>query len=147
MCEDQIVSLTRNEIFSAVGPHRMPVTCNTGAEVTVVPEECVEPYQKTGETCVLRSFNDSKTTGECCTMTITVGDSTFTKKAVTQPGANLGWSVCLSLDMADPQESQFLLREITRRPAMTTEETLYVPPEVRDGFLVSGILVKKAQVV
>ena len=67
VCEDQIVSLRRNEIFSAVGPHRMPVTCDTGAEVTVVPEECVEPHQKTGETCVLRSFNDSKTTGECCT--------------------------------------------------------------------------------
>ena len=145
--EDQIVSLRRNEIFGSVGPHRMPVTCDTGAEVTVVPEECVEPCQKTGETCVLRSFNDTKTTGDCCTVTITVGESSFTKKAVTQPGADLGWSVCLSLDMADPRESQFLLREMTRRAAMTTEETLYVPPEVRDGFLVSGILVQEAQVV
>ena len=54
VCKDQIVSLRRNEIFGVVGPHRMPVTCDTGAEVTVVPEECVEPHQKTGETCVLR---------------------------------------------------------------------------------------------
>ena len=114
VCEDQVVSLRRNEIFGAVGPHRMPVTCDTGAEVTVVPEECVEPHQKTGESCVLRSFNDTKTTGECCVVTITVGKSTFTKKAVTQPGVDLGWSVCLSLDMTDPEESQFLLREMQR---------------------------------
>ena len=107
--EDRIVSLRKNEIFGAVGPHRMPVTCDTGAEITVVPEECVEPHQKTGETCELRSFNDGKTMGDCCTVTISVGDATFTKKAVTQPGASLGWSVCLSLDMADPEEGQFLL--------------------------------------
>ena len=145
--EDQIVSLRRNEIFGSVGPHRMPVTCDTGAEVMVVPAECVEPHQKTGETYVLRSFNDIKTTGDCCNVTITVGDVSFTKKAVTQPGADLGWSVCLSLDMADPRESQFLLREMTRRAAMIQEETLYVPPEVREGFLNSGILVQEAQVV
>ena len=96
---------------------------------------------------MLRSFNDIKTTGDCCNVTITVGDVSFTKKAVTQPGADLGWSVCLSLDMADPRESQFLLREMTRRAAVTQEETLYVPPEVREGFLVSGILVQEAQVV
>ena len=84
--EDQIVSLRRNEVFGSVGPHRMPVTCDTGAEITVVPAECVEPHQKTGEKCVLRSFNDAKITGECCTVDITVGDSIFRKKAVTQPG-------------------------------------------------------------
>ena len=125
----------------------MPITCDTGAEVTVVPAESVEPHQKTGELCELKAFNDSKTTGEYCNVTITVGETTFRRKAVTQPGADLGWSVCLSLDMADPQESHFLLKEMTRRAAMNTEETLYVPPEVRDGFLVSGVLVEEAQVV
>ena len=145
--ENKIVSLHRNEVFGAVGPHRMPITCDTGAEVTVVPEEAVEPHQKTGELCELKAFNDSKATGEYCNITITVGDTTFERKAVTQPGANLGWSVCLSLDMADPQESQFLLREMTRRAAMKTEDTLYVPPEVRDGYLMSGVLMEEAQVV
>ena len=85
--------------------------------------------------------------GECCTVDITVGDSTFRKKAVTQPGADLGWSVCLSLDMADPDESEFLMRQMKRRAAMSKEEMQYVLPEIRDGFLVSGILVEEAQVV
>ena len=53
--EDKIESLRRNEVLGAVGPHRMPVICDTGAEVTVVPAESVDPSQLTGETCILRS--------------------------------------------------------------------------------------------
>ena len=49
--------------------------------------------------------------------------------------------------MADPDESEFLMRQMKRRAAMSKEEMQYVPPEVRDGFLVSGILVEEAQVV
>ena len=49
--------------------------------------------------------------------------------------------------MADPTESQFLLQEMQRRAAMTEKETQYIPPEVRDGFLVSGILVQEAKVI
>ena len=96
--EDRIVSLRRNEIFGAVGPHRMPITCDTGANITVVPDECVEPHQRTGEVCELKSFNNCKSTGEWCQVEITAGDVTFSKKAVTQPGDSLGLSVCLSLD-------------------------------------------------
>ena len=101
--EDQIQVLGRNEIFGAVGPHRMPVTCDTGAEVTVVPEEAVEQDQLTGETCELRSFNDGKSVGKRCRVQISVDGTTFTKEAVTQPGKALGWSVCLSLNLTDPE--------------------------------------------
>ena len=145
--EDKIVSLRRNEVFGSVGPHRMPITCDTGADVTVVPDKCVEPHQRTGEFCELKAFNDSKSTGEWCMVDITVDDITFQKKAVTQLGESLGWLVCLSLDMADPTEGQFLLEKMQQRAAMSWEEILYMPPEVRDGFLVSGILAAEAEAV
>ena len=67
------------------------------------------PHQLTGETCELKAFNQTKSTGQWCKVNITIGDTTFVKKAVTQPGDTLGWSACLSLDMADKQEGQFLL--------------------------------------
>ena len=113
--EDQIEVLGQNEIFGAVGPIRMPVTCDTGAEVTVVPEEAVEQEQLTGETCELRSFNDGKSIGKCCTVQISVDGTTLNRKAVTQPGEALGWSVCLSLNLTDPEERDFLMKQITRR--------------------------------
>ena len=145
--EQLIESLGRNEVFGAVGPHRMPITCDTGAEVTVVPEEAVEQEQLTGETCELRSFNDGKSIGKSCVVQISVDGVILTKQAVTQPGKSLGWSVCLSLDLNDQEERQFLMQQITRRAEMTQEEALYIPPEVREGILVSGIPVREARVV
>ena len=145
--EDKIESLRRNEVFGAVGPHRMPVTCDTGAEVTVVPAESVDPSQLTGETCILRSFNDGKSVGNVCTVDISVDNTVFMKQAVTQPGESLGWSVCLSLDMTVPKERTFLVHQMQKRAEMSQDDTLYIHPEVREGFLVSGILVKEAQVV
>ena len=147
MQEEQTEILGRNEIFGAVGPHRMPVTCDTGAEVTVVPEEAVEQEQLTGETCELHSFNAGKSIGKRCKVQISVDGTTFTKEAVTQPGKDLGWSVCLSLNLTDPEGRDFLMKQITRRAQMTHEEALYIPPEVREGILVSGIPVREAKVV
>ena len=61
--EDLIQTLKENEVFGAVGPYRMPITLDTGADITVVPEESVEQDQFIGETCELRSFNDGKSRG------------------------------------------------------------------------------------
>ena len=102
--EDRIVSLNTNEIFGEVGPHRMPITLDTGAEVTVVSAEAVEPHQFSGETKTLRAFNNGESTGKVCTVDISLGGQVFRKQAVTQPGESLGWSVCLSLDLTDPAE-------------------------------------------
>ena len=114
VAEDKIERLKQNEVFVAVGPHRMPVTLYTGAEVTVVPEESMEPHQLSGETRTLRSFNNGESVGNVCTVDISVGDNVFKKQAVTQPGESLGWSVCLSIDLTDPAERGFLTNQISR---------------------------------
>ena len=66
---------------------------------------------------------------------------------MTQPGATLGWSACLSLNMADETEGQFLLQQMRRRATLSDKDILYLPPEVRDGNLVSGVLASEAVVV
>ena len=144
--ENKCVALRKNEVFGAIGGYCLPVTCDTGAEVTVVPAECVSPHQLTGQVCELKAFNETKSIGQWCNVEIVVGDTMFSRKAVTQPGATLGWSACLSLDMADEREGQFLLEKMRERAAMTEEET-YLPPEVREGNLMSGVLAKDAVVV
>ena len=145
--QDRIASLKNNEMFGAVGPHRMPITLDTGAEVTVVPAEAVEPHQLNGETKTLRSFNNGESTGNVCIVDISIGDKSFRKQAVTQPGESLGWSVCLCMDLSDLEERTFLTNQIAARAGMPHSETLYVPPEVRDGILVSGVPVSEAKVV
>ena len=145
--EDIIATLKSNEVFGAVGPHRMPITIDTGAEVTVVPAEAVDDDQLTGEEKTLRSFNNGESKGKVCMVNITVDDHVFVKQAVTQPGESLGWSVCLSLDLTDQDERHFMTSQITRRAEMETKDALYTLPEVRDGILVSGVLVSEARVI
>ena len=145
--EDLIEKLRSSEVFGAVGPYRMPITCDTGAEITVVPEEAVDQDQFTGETCELRSFNDGKSLGKRCVVDITVGGHRLTREAVTQPGHSLGWSVCLSLNLANSGDRTILMDQITRRANMLDKDLLYFPPEVREGYLVSGIPVEEAHVV
>ena len=136
--ENLIQTLKENEVFGAVGPYRMPITLDTGADITVVPEESVEQDQFTGETCELRSFNDGKSRGRKCVIQVTVGEHKLTREAVTQPGDSLGWSVCLRLNLANQDDRTILLDQIARRADMQQKDLLYVPPEVREGFLLSG---------
>ena len=145
--EDLIERLRTNEVFGAVGPYRMPVTCDTGADITVVPEEAVEPEEFTGGTCELRSFNNGHSVGKRCRVTISAGNHRFTREAVTQPGKALGWSVCLSLNVANSNDRTFLTEQIAERDSLTEKDILYIPPEVRDGFLISGVPVTEAHVV
>ena len=145
--EDSIATLKSNEVFGSVGPHRMPITIDTGAEVTVVPAEAVDDEQLTGEEKTLRSFNNGESIGKVCMVNITVNEHVFVKQAVTQPGESLGWSVCLSLDLTDKDERNFLTEQIARRAEMDTKDAQYTLPEVRDGILVSGVLVREAKVV
>ena len=145
--EDRLETLRTNEVFGAIGPHRMPITLDTGAEITVVPEETVAEDQFTGETKVLKAFNNTESSGKVCIVTITLDEYSFQKEAVTQPGSSLGWSACLSLNLAEEKERDILLQQIARRTAMSESDTRYLPPQVREGILVSGVPIQEAKVV
>ena len=144
---DRMIPLRKNEDFGTIGDHQLPITCDTGAEVTVVPAECVLPHQLTGETCELKAFNQTKSEGQWCNIELVIDQTVFCRKAVTQPGATLGWSACLSLDMADEREGQFLLHQMKKRATLSDDDIQCLPPEVKEGALLSGVLARDANVV
>ena len=86
---NKIVALRDNELFGSVGNHCMPITCDSGADITVVPEECVEGDQFTGGTCEVDSFNKVRSTGKLCNVVISIAGRQFYRKAVTQSGKDL----------------------------------------------------------
>ena len=91
----QFMLLKDNELMGSIGEHVLPVTCDSGADITIVPEECVPQKDFTGDTCEVASFNRKISSGKICNIVVTVGGRQFLRKAVAQPGADLGWTVCL----------------------------------------------------
>ena len=103
-----VVPLKHNELFGNIGGHTLSITCDSGADITVVPEECVGSDQFTGDTCTVDTFNKVKTAGKKCSVRVQVGDRMFEREAVTQPGDDISWTACLSISLSDMDDLQFL---------------------------------------
>ena len=125
---DKLVPLRHNELFGSVGCHRLPATCNTGAEVSVVPEECVSPEEFTGKTCQVDSFNRVRSTGRECNVTITIQGRKFPRRAVTQPEKDLTLTACLKLSLSDMEEILFIAEQMKDKSKLMDIQTCYIPP-------------------
>ena len=122
----------------ALGKHRLPVTGDSGADISVVPEECVAPDQFVGKTCEIDSFNNVSSSGKLCNVVITINGRQFNTRAVTQPGKNLAWTACLSLPFSntedwtfvtDQMQSKFKLKE--ERHIVSTTRDVRRHPSIR----------------
>ena len=60
----QFMLLKDNELMGSIGEHVLPVTCDSGADITIVPEECVPQKDFTGDTCEVASFNRKISSGK-----------------------------------------------------------------------------------
>ena len=143
----KVVALKDNELFGSVGEHCMPVTCDSGADITVVPEECVREDQFTGGTCEVDSFDKARSTGKKCSVTVTIAGRDFNRQAVTQPGRDLAWTVCLSVPYSVKEEREFISKQMDEKFELQEEDTCYLPAEMTDGILRSGIMVRDGTLV
>ena len=144
---DKIVPLLDNELFKSVGNHRMPITCDSGADITVIPEECVEGDQFTGGTCEVDSFNKVHSTGRLCNVTISIAGRQFQRKAVAQPGNDLAWTVCLSMPYSNKSDRELISQQMDAKFALQEEDNCYLPAEMKDGVLTLGIIVSEGTLV
>ena len=144
---DEVVQLKNNELFGSVGAHRIPVTCDSGADISVVPEECVDENQFTGDSCDIDSFNRQRSTGKLCDVVISVNSRQFKRRAVTQPGKDLVWSVCLSMPFDNREEWDFITTQMSNKFQLKEADTMYLPPEIKDGILKLGFLVSEGVLV
>ena len=144
---NEIVPLKQNELFGSIRGHYLPITCNSGADITVVPEECVKPEQFTGESCTVDTFNKVKAVGKLCNVQVQMEDRIFVRQAVTQPGADLSWTACLSISLSESEEHKFITKMMTRKQSMEEEQLCYLPPRMREGVLQSAVMVSDGTLV
>ena len=131
----QPVVLKDNELMGSVGVHVLPVTCDSGADITIVLEECMQENEFTGETCEVSSFNRVVSSGKICNIQVKLSDRTFRRKAVAQPGKDLGWTICLSLPYREKDDREFVSGLMDTKFELDEEKRMYLPPVMEDGVI------------
>ena len=104
--------VVNNEVFGSISRHSLPITRDSGEDITIVLEESVKQEEFTGETSAVDSFNKVRVVGKCCNIKVQVADRTFVRKAMTQPGADLSWMVCPSISFSEVEEMLFLTEKM-----------------------------------
>ena len=132
---NKVVPLKHNELFCTIEGHTLPITCDSRADITVVPEECVSSDQFTGEMCTVDTFNKVKTVGKKCNVKVQVDDRVFIREAVTQPGDDISWTACLSISFSDIDDLQFIMDQMRMKKSLDEEQLCYLPPRMEKGVL------------
>ena len=129
---NKVVPLKHNELFGNIGGHTLPITCNSGADITVVPEDCVGSEQFTGDTCTVDTINKVRNVGKNCSVRVQVGDRVFEREAVTQPRDD---------------DLQLLYDQMKNKKSMEEEQLCYRPPWTEKEFLQSAVMVSDGTLV
>ena len=144
---DDLVSLRDNELMGLLGPHLLPITCDSGADITVVPEECVPQESFTGEVCEVSAFNKVTSSGRVCDVVIDIAGRRFPRRAVAQPGESLAWTACLSVPYAARDDREYVAAEMDKKFSKTADQLRYWPPKKVGGVVRSALMVGEGTVV
>ena len=144
---NHVKPLKDNEVMATVEGQVLPTMIDSGAEVTVVPEECVGEQQLTGETVTLDAYNMSQSVGRKYNIQIAVGDRVFSRAAVAQPGEDISWMTLLSFDPYDREETMYLFGQIQLKKDLAEENVHYMPPRMEDGCFHQAVVVSQGTVI
>ena len=121
---NHVKPLKENEVLGTVEGHILPITFDSGAEISVVPEECVRESQYTGETFTVNAFNSAKAVGRKCNVQVTVGDRVFSRTALMQSGDAISWTAILSFKLSNDEDREYLGRQLTPKERRTSNTCL-----------------------
>ena len=72
---------------------------------------------------------------------MTVGDRRFQRRAVAQPGKDLGWTTCLSLPYKEKEDREFIVTMMDSKFDSAEETRQYLPPTLEDGIVHTTLMV------
>jgi len=140
------VPLHDEEVFGSLNGCDLPVTIDTGAQITIVLIECVQDTQMMGRKMIVKSFQGSSVEGEACIVSFEFGGRYFEREAVAVPGDTLNWTPCLQVSLSEGDDLDFL-RDLARRKSHPTGEHMCVRPVMERGKLMSGYMVSGPDVI
>jgi len=134
------VPLNDEEIFGSLNGCDLPVTIDTGAQISIVPMECVLKEQMVGRKMTVRGFQGSIIEGEACIVNFKFKNRAFEREAVAVPGKVVNWTPCLQVSLSEGDDLDFL-RDLARQKMTSEIKPTCVRPVMDRGKLLPGYMV------
>ena len=101
-----IETLAENDVMASVNSHLVPMTLDSGAEISLVPKEFVNPDNYTGESLKFKGVDAAGEWIEAkvANVTIRIGPESFQERVLAVPGERLGCTVLLRFLCGDPEQ-------------------------------------------
>ena len=146
---DKIEPLGMSDVMAKVEGKNIPMTFDTGAEISLIPDELVKPEQLTGETMKIKGVGEDSTCleGNIARVTFTVGSVKFHCRALAVPGSKMGWTALLSVDPTDDYRASNMIRLLKEKNNLPEEQTHFLPPRMEGNVLQGAVLVCDGEVV
>ncbi len=84
--------------------------CDTGAQISVIPEEMVPPAAKTGQTVQLKGYNGRVDEAEMARVSMCIGSRKWTGDVALVSGCDLNGKGILAINLRD-QDSWNIINE------------------------------------
>ena len=147
--EDKIVHLAANDVMGKIADTSIPMTFDTGAQISLVPIELVKEDEFMGETSKFKGVTTegSWSEGKVALVTFSVETDRFLSRAVTLLGEIIDWTAVLSVDVSNDDLTAKLVKHIKSKKDWTEAETHYLPPHIKDNSVQCAVLVSEGEVV
>ena len=120
---DCVKALGNNEVMAEMSGILLPVTLDSGAQVTIVPEEAVKESEFTGETTRFSGIMHGEYSGKLANIVLQIGGETFARTAVAVPGKDISWTAAMSFNMKDMEEFKRLHHQLNLSSQLPEEDT------------------------
>ena len=140
-------ALGNSEVMAEMLGILLPVTLDSGAQVTIVPEEAVKESEFTGETTRFNGIMHGEYSGKLANIVLQIGGETFARTAVAVPGKDISWTATMSFNMKDMEEFKRLHHQLNLSSQLTEEDTHFLPPRMEEGTIRGAVRVSQGIVV
>ena len=134
-----------SDIMGKVNGVTLPITMDSGADVSLVPIEAVKQSDYTGETSGIQSFIRGQIHREVPIVNITleINGETLTEKAGALLGEDLDWTAVYSARTRNNTNMERFQKAMILRESMADDQIRFIPPKVDKGTLKGAVLLSE----
>ena len=145
----QVETLGENDVMASVNSNLMPMTLDSGAEMSIVPREFVRESEYMGETLKFMGvlINHEHSEAKVASVKITIGHESIQEQVLAVLGEDLGYKAVLRFCCRDPEQLDRVAKMMSWKHTLPEDQKRYVPPTTLQVITKGAVLVSEGVVV